>query len=111
MMTMENNISRDSARNELFRLKKAVQFIRQVLGDFRKNSPGNLSFALVLAVSKANEIKEQIDSFCPARQAFSDLAQVLKTVPNDRLSISMAEQKIDQITAYFELDQIEFVRR
>lgn len=110
-MAVEYRIHRNSARNELFRLKKAVQFIREVLGDFRKNSLGNLSFALVLAISKTNEYEEQIDICCPARRAFSELANILKSVPNDRESIARAEQKIDEINAYFELDQIEFIRR
>lgn len=111
MMGIENRIRRDSARNDLFRLKKAVQFIRAVLCDFREYSFGSLSFALVLAISKANEFKDQIDMFCPAREAFLDLAQILKSVPHNRESIVLAEQKIDQINACFELDQIKFLRR
>ena len=111
MIAMTNHLSHDTTVAELLRLKKALQFIRQVVRDYGSNTFNHLGFSHALAASKAEELRDQIEPFCPAHKAFQELVKAMHMLPTDPQSASSAERCLDEIAAYFALDTIVLIRR
>ena len=111
MIEMEYQIGRQNTKETLFRLKKAIQFIKEVVNDHKKKPITHMSFALMLAISKADELRDQVDSFCPAYRSFQELSEMLRYLPNSYDARVIAERCLEHIRDYFELEKIELRRK
>ena len=108
---MNHRFTSETRADELFRLKKALQFIRQVVSDYGNGTLKHLGFAHALAISRAAELRDQVEPFCPAYDAFQELVKAVTELPLDPSACSHAECALNEIAAYFELDHIILIRR
>ena len=106
-----NRVGCDMAQDELLRLKKALQFIRQVIQDYARNPHYHLGFSLALATSKAEELSFLVEPFCPAKNAFQKLVEAMKVMSLEPSKVSEAERCLDQIFSCFELEHLSLIRR
>ena len=106
MIMIEYLIGRDTTKDILIRLKKAIQFIHEVVEDYNKRPIHHLNFALMLAISKAEELCDQVDPFCRTYPSFKELAEVIRDVPNSHEAREAVEKCIAEIRRYFDLEHV-----
>ena len=109
---MKKHLNHHSAADELVRLKKSLQFIREVVDSYGAGLFDHIGFSCALAISKAEELREHISPFCPARHFFDDLIRALKRLYyEDRAAYREAKCQLDKISTYFNLDRYFLTRR
>jgi hypothetical protein len=108
---MNQYLSKRSEAVDLLRLKKALYFIRLVVSDYGTGIYDHLGFSHALATSKAEELREQVDPFCPVEGAFGGLVEAMKKLVEDSSAFIEAERCLDEISGYFELERFAMLRR
>ncbi len=100
-----------SAADELVRLKKAIQFIYEIVQSYEVESFDHVGFSCALALSKAEELKDRISPFCPAYGYIENLIETLKQLySGDRTVCQRAEERLVAISSYFNLHQHSLIR-
>lgn len=108
---MDGNLTIHSSPNDLLRLKKTLQFIREVARSYEIGLYDHVDFSCSIAITKADELKSCVPRSCPAYPFFSELISALKSFRVQQTSGAKAIQLIDQINSYFGLDRYELVPR
>ena len=109
---MKQYLNHHSPPDELIRLKKSLQFIREVVDSYGAGLFDHIGFSCALAISKAEELRDYVSPFCPAHNVFQSLIRTLKRLYyDDRRAYIEAERQLDAISAYFNLNRYFLVRR
>ncbi len=106
---MEKKLTIHSDINDLLRLKKALQFIGEVVRSYEIDLHDHVGLSCVIAISKAEELKSQVSRFCPVYSAFEELAALLKHLCDMRTGSREAQKSIEKISSYFTLDRYELI--
>lgn len=106
---MNRHLTTHSDPNDLLRLKKALQFIREVARSYEIGLYDHVDFSCSIAITKAEELKNCVPRFCPAYPAFGELICALKNFRVQQTGGGQAVQLIDQINSYFGLERYGLV--
>ena len=108
---MKQCLTSYSEPDQLLRLKKSLQFIQEVVRPYALESCGPIGFSCALAISRAEELRDQVSQFCPAYQSLDELVEVLKQLYKGDSVYSEAQRHLEAISAYFNLERYALVRR
>ncbi len=108
---MEGNLTIHSSLNDLLRLKKSLQFIREVVRSYEIGLYDHVGFSCAIAISKAEELEDCVSRFCPVYSSFGELVRFLKGLYEERTGSREAVQLIEKISAYFDLARYELIPR
>ena len=109
---MKKYLTDRSMPGELIRFKKPLEFIWEVVRSYQAGVMDHIGFSCAIATSKAEELKNLVSPFSPAFKQFEQLTQGLKCLYcGDRSVACELERVIEEIEAYFKLDQYSLVRR
>ncbi len=106
---MEKNLSVHSNMNDLLRLKKSLQFIREVARSYEIGLYDHVGFSCALAISRAEELRGDISHFCPVYSAFGELVVHLKQLYDQQVGGREIVHSIEKIISYFGLDRYELI--
>ncbi|GEM_PF-4452607 len=106
---MEEKLNIHSNPNDLIRLKKSLQFIREIVRSYEIGLYDHIGFSCVIAISKAEELRNEVSHFCPAYPAFGQLIEALKNLSEKREGIETAIEALEKIHSYFGLDRYSLI--
>src|SRR3989338_1477389 len=108
---MKQFLTHHSGPDQLLRFKKSIQFIQEVVRSYGSGLYDHIGFSCALAISRAEELRDQVSQFCPAYQSLDELVEVLKQLYKGDSVYSEAERHLEAISAYFNLERYALVRR
>ena len=107
---MNGSINEFSSSDELARLRKSLDFIRDVVRSYHGNSWEHIGFSCALAAARAEEMKARLSQFCGVRVHFDQLVDSLKLLGREGKKASLeAERHLEAIYRDLKLDQYSFV--
>lgn len=106
---MDGNLTVHSNPNDLLRLKKTLQFIREVARSYEIGLYDHVDFSCSIAITKAEELKSYVAHSCPVYPLFGELISALKKFRVQQTGGTKAIESIAQINSYFGLDRYELI--
>ena len=100
-----------SEPEELIRLKKSLEFIREVLRTYELGLFDHLGLSHALALSKAEEWQDRIARSSPAYSLWDTLVQGLKILTLEPAAPKKVTQALQAIWSHFDFDRYQFVSR
>ena len=108
---MKRNLTSYSEPDQLLRFKKSLQFIHEVIRSYESGLCDHVGFSCALAISKAEELKDQVSRFCPAYRSLDGLIGTLKQLYSGDSAYTEANRYLKAISAYFDLEKYVLVPR
>lgn len=109
---MKEYLTNRSTADDLIRLKKSIQFICEVVQSYTLGLYDHVGFSCAIAISKAEELRDRVSPFCPAREIFNRLIGTLKQLSSGDCTVcGHAEEHLSAIGHYFNLHQYSLTRR
>ena len=108
---MKQCLTSYSEPDQLLRLKKSLQFIQEVVHSYALGLCEPIGFSCALAISRAEELRDQVSQFCPAYRSLDNLVEVLKQFYEGDSPYLDAQRHLEAISAYFNLERYALVRR
>ena len=108
---MKQHLTRYSEPDELLRVKKSLQFIYEVVKSYEERLYDHVGFSCAIAISKAEELKDQVSKFCPAHSSLKDLIEALRQLDGGESARAEAKRRLEVISVYFGLEKYTLVSR
>ena len=91
------------------RLKKSLRFIQEVIRSYETGVFSHVGFSCALAISKAEELRDQISPSSKAWQLFGELAETLHELYEGRDVFRRVQEYLNTIRDYFKLDRYSII--